>query len=178
MVRTFMNGVDKMKVSWHELQLVLGRGSKVTHVREIASLKRNIKQRDEMVDDTRNRYQEANRKSLEALKGIDMKWNSERSLGSIWENLKNKFSIAMPTIPGMTPTDGWTGSGTGGDEETGGTVSAISAGGSRNSSIYINLRSMVENMVFEGGYDNDKDRMQRDLENRLIQVLQMAKSTM
>lgn len=58
-----------------------------------------------------------------------------------------------------------------------GTSSAISTGGSRSSSVTINLKSLVETLSF-GSYEGDRDTMQRDLESRLIRVLEMANSAM
>ena len=55
-----------------------------------------------------------------------------------------------------------------------GAVSAIATGGKRSTTINISLGALVDKLVFEGGYEGSRDDMQRDLENRLIQVLQMA----
>ena len=51
---------------------------------------------------------------------------------------------------------------------------AIATGGKRSTTINISLGALVDKLVFEGGYEGSRDDMQRDLENRLIQVLQMA----
>ena len=70
---------------------------------------------------------------------------------------------------------GGTGNDAGGEGGNGsGTASAIATGGSKNTSITINLKSLVENVVFEGGYEGSRDVMQRDLESALIRVLEMA----
>ena len=55
---------------------------------------------------------------------------------------------------------------------------AIATGGSRSTSITINLKSLVDQLVFEGGYEQSRDEMQRDLESALIRVLQMANSAL
>ena len=66
------------------------------------------------------------------------------------------------------------GNGTSGSTAGAGAVSAIATGGKRSTTINISLGALVDKLVFEGGYEGSRDDMQRDLENRLIQVLQMA----
>ena len=66
------------------------------------------------------------------------------------------------------------GSGTSGSTAGAGAVSAIATGGKRSTTINITLGSLVDKMIFEQGYEGSRDDMQRDLENRLIQVLQIA----
>lgn len=69
------------------------------------------------------------------------------------------------------------GNGDGGSGSAGGgAVSSIATGGSRSTSITINLKSLVERIVFEGGYEGSRDSMEKDLESALIRVLQMANS--
>ena len=66
------------------------------------------------------------------------------------------------------------GNGTSGSTAGAGAVSAIATGGTRSTPINISLGALVDKLVFEGGDEGSRDDMQRDLENRLIQVLQMA----
>lgn len=92
--------------------------------------------------------------------------------------MKTSLGIASPSLPGMggelaanTPGRG---NGTSGSTAGTGAVSAIATGGKRSTTINISLGALVDKLVFEGGYEGSRDDMQRDLENRLIQVLQMA----
>ena len=66
-----------------------------------------------------------------------------------------------------------TGGGTSGSTTGAGAVSEIATGGQRSSTIHITLGSLVDKLIFEGGYEGSRDDMQRELENRLIQLLQI-----
>ncbi|WP_418450189.1 hypothetical protein [Alistipes sp.] len=109
---------------------------------------------------------------------IDM-WqvkSNGKSLADITSGLKRKMGIETPSVPGMAATPGGdTGDYGGGNGGTGvGAASSIATGGSKSTSITINLKSLVENIVFEGGYEQGRDSMQKDLESALIRVLEMA----
>ena len=138
-----------------------------------------MERRQQAIVDGAKKVAENANKARESLSGIKMSWNSDKSIGDVVGGLKNKFGIGAPTVPGMAPMNsdgqkGNTNTGTAGA----GTTSAIATGGRRSTSITINLKSLVENLVFEGGYEQNRDEMQRDLESALIRVLQMANSAL
>lgn len=72
--------------------------------------------------------------------------------------------------------DGDDGNDTGGGHGHGKTES-VATGGSRSTSITINLKSLVEKIVFDGGYTENSGDMQRQLAENLLQVLNMAQAS-
>lgn len=55
---------------------------------------------------------------------------------------------------------------------------SIAAGGERETAVNITLNSLVENMVFNGEYEDKAAEIQNDLETRFIQMLMRASSAM
>ena len=55
-------------------------------------------------------------------------------------------------------------------------TSAIATGGTRNNTINIHLGTMVENIVFNGGVNENRDSMVKQVEEALLQVLLAAQS--
>ena len=57
------------------------------------------------------------------------------------------------------------------------TVESVATGGSRSTSITINLKSLVEKIVFEGGMGESRGDMERQVSEALLQVLNMAQAS-
>lgn len=87
------------------------------------------------------------------------------------------FAIDEATIPGLTPADG-TGSKGSGATSTGlSTAESIATGGTRSTTINITLRNLVEKIIYEGGFGENRANTEKDMEDLLIRVLQMAYTT-
>lgn len=205
LVNWIMIGVDKIKLKWYEFKEALGLGDSSENQAAIKQITADMEERQKAISDGADKVKENLLKAKESLSGIDMSWNSEKSLSDVTNGLKEKLGMGgASSAPGTDdtvltddPTQNTTGllpgsgngknndsallPGTGrGNNSVGtgvGTSSAISTGGSRSSSVTINLKSLVETLSF-GSYEGDRDTMQRDLESRLIRVLEMANSAM
>lgn len=57
------------------------------------------------------------------------------------------------------------------------TVESVATGGSRSTSVTINLKSLVEKMVFEGGLGESRSEMERQVSEVLLRVLNMAQAS-
>lgn len=181
LVNGIMIGLDKIKLGWYKFKEACGIGNSAENQAAIAKINADVEARQQAIVDGAKKVAENANKAKESLSGIKMSWNSDKSLGNVVGGLKKRLGIEAPAVPGMAPmgdsslngnTDG--GNGTAGADA----ASAIATGGSRSTSITINLKSLVENLVFEGGYEQNRDEMQRDLESALIRVLQMANSAL
>lgn len=169
----FMSGFEVIAKGWYKLQSLWDKdgareglakieANRNTRAAEIAAAKGKI---DELA---------AQRKAID----IWQVKSNGKTLSDVTAGLKRTLGIETPAVPGMAAKVTGGGTGAEGDSSGGGngTASSIATGGSKNTSITINLRSLVENLIFEGGYEGSRDDMQHDLENLLIQVLQMAAS--
>lgn len=178
LINGIMLGLDMIKLGWYKFKVACGIGNKAENQAAIAQINADVAARQQAIVDGAKKVAEDARKAKESLSGINMSWNSDKSLSDVVGGLKKKLGIEVPRVPGMAGGNGGgSGNGAGGEGGNGsGTASAIATGGSKNTSITINLKSLVENIVFEGGYEGSRDVMQRDLESALIRVLEMANS--
>lgn len=190
LVNGIMMGIDMIKLGWYKAKDALGLGDSDENRAAIAQINADVEERQKAIADGAKKVAENVDKAKESLAGINMSWNSEKSLSDVTDGLKSKLGMGGPAVapgvgddsleeakidrPALSPLGG-AGSPTGGTGA--GTSSAISSGGSRPSSVTINLKSLVETLSF-GSYEGDRDTMQRDLESRLIRVLEMANSAM
>ena len=178
MINGLMIGLDKIKLGWYKFKEAVGLGDSAENQAAIARINADIENRQQAIIEGAKRVADHAAKARVSLDGIRLRWDSERSLGDVAAKLKTSLGIASPSLPGMggelaanTPGSG---NGTSGSTAGAGAVSAIATGGKRSTTINISLGALVDKLVFEGGYEGSRDDMQRDLENRLIQVLQMA----
>lgn len=183
LVNGIMIGIDKIKLGWYKFKEACGIGDSAENQAAIAGIQADIEARQQAIAEGAKKVSENARKAQESLAGIKLSWNSDKSLGDAVGSFRQKLGIEAPTVPGMTPMDGGgLNDGIGDTADSGtagvGAASAIAAGGSRSTSVAINIGSLVEHLVFEGGYEQNRDEMQRDLEGALIRVLQMANSAL
>ena len=178
MINGIMIGLDKIKLGWYKFKEAVGLGDSAENQAAIARINTDIENRQQAILEGAKRVADNAAKAKASLDGIHLKWDSERTLSDVTAKLKTSLGIASPSLPGMsgelaTNTAG-TGGGTSGSTTGAGAVSGIATGGQRSSTINITLGSLVDKLIFEGGYEGSRDDMQRELENRLIQLLQMA----
>lgn len=177
LINSIMIGLDYIKLGWYKFKEACGIGDSSENQSAIAKINADVEARQQAIIDGAKKVAENARKAKESLTGISMSWNSEKSLSDVVGGLKKKLGIEVPAVPGMAANaGGGIENPSGGDGTGSSTASAIATGGSKNTSINITLRSLVENIVFEGGYEGNRDVMQRDLESALIRVLEMANS--
>ncbi len=85
---------------------------------------------------------------------------------------QSPLGIAPPSIPGAaTPTKPVK------DNKAKATTDAIASGGARNTSVNINLKNMVENIVFSGGLKENRGDLEKQITQIMMRVLGMAQST-
>lgn len=179
LINGIMIGLDLIKLGWYKFKEACGIGDSAENQSAISKINADMEARQQAIVDGAKKVAENAQKAKESLSGISMKWNSDKSLSDVVGGMKKKLGIEAPAVPGMSPVAGGGGNGT--DESSTGmagssTAESIATGGSRSSSITINLKSLVEKIVFEGGYESSRDNMEKDLESALIRVLQMANS--
>jgi hypothetical protein len=100
-----------------------------------------------------------------------------------WEKSQNKNKQGF-SLPGKNASGGMFGgamaTGAGFNErissDAGGNAAteAVVAGGTRNTSVNISLGNMVENMIFEGGFEENKEDLQRKVEEIFMRIVNMA----
>lgn len=167
----FMSGFEVIEQGWYKLQSLWDKDGAQ---QGLARIQADRDARAAKIAKAKGKIDELAAKRRE----IDM-WqvrSNGKSLSDVTKGLKRTLGIETPSVPGMaTGADGGASAENGGSNGTGaGTAASIATGGSKNTSITINLKSLVENIVFGGGYEQNRDTMQKDLESALIRVLEMA----
>lgn len=168
----FMTGFEVIAKGWFKLQSLWDKDG----AREgLAKIEANRNARAAQIAAAKGKVDElaAQRKAID----IWQVRSNGKTLSSVTDGLKRSLGIETPSVPGMAAGRGngsVPGDGSGGNGS--GAANSIATGGSKNTSITINLRSLVENLIFEGGYEGSHEDMQHDLESRLIRVLEMANS--
>lgn len=175
LVNGIMIGLDMIKLGWYKFKEAVGMGDSQENQAAIARINADVEARQKAIVDGANKVIEHAQKAKESLQGISMSWNSEKSISGLVGGLKAKFGIGAPAIPGMNPEEEQ-GEGEGGGGSGGAAASSIATGGSRSSTINITLKDLVGQIIYQGGYEGSRDEMEKDLTNRLIQVLQMART--
>jgi hypothetical protein len=81
-------------------------------------------------------------------------------------------AVNSPLVPGFAGG----GKPTGGGDLTGGANEAIATGGKRNTTINISIGDLIREVNFNGGFDENRDGVQRGLAQAIMQVLGMAET--
>lgn len=172
---TFLTGFEVIETGWYKLKSLWDEDG----AREgLARIEADRNARAEEIARAKGKVDEfaAKRKAID----IWQVHSNGKTLGDVVDGFKEKLGITTPEIPGMTdePDDNTDDPVvvSGKDGAGAGAASSIATGGSRSTSVTINLRSLVERIVFEGGYGENRDAMLGDLERALIRVLQIANS--
>ena len=175
---TFLNGIEVLKRAWYKFQSLWDEQGANAGLAKIENKQKErvaeiAKAKDKLAGHTKD-------KLLLTLQ--EAKIYNENSVSDIFGKTKEKLGISAPTIPGITPTiSGITpldnpnkpdkGDGTGGASEN------IASGGTRNTSINITFKNLVESIHYTGGVGENESDMEKQLTEGLFRVLNMAYAT-
>jgi len=178
-IEGFMIGLDIIRLGWYKFKEAIGLGDSAENQSAIAKINADVEARQKAITDGAKKVDEYAAKANSALKW-ELSWNNTKKFSDVTSSIKDKIGlpgstgIAPVTLPGSQGT-------TQGDGEPDGTGSkvtdAISSGGTRNSSVQITFKNMIETFVSNG----DTKTTERELEEVVIsvmsRVLGMAQST-
>lgn len=165
----FMSGFETVKIGWYKLK---GLWNKNEANAGLAAIEAERDRRAAAIAEAQGKIQELERKRNE----IDI-WqvkSNKKPLSDVFGGIKKGLGILPAGVPGMEASAEAAGPAASGSGASTASVDAVASGGKRSSVINIKLDSLVEKIVFEGGYESSREDMQRDLESALIRVLQMA----
>lgn len=172
LINGFMIGLDKIKLGWYKFKLAVGIGDKAANQAAIADINRDIEARKDAIVEGARKVAEHTKAAKESLQSIHMTWNKDKTIGGLIGSMKEKLGIGTPGVPGMDGaggTENEDGSGTGSK-----TVESIATGGTRSTTINISLDNLIENIFYQGGFGENREQFEKDIESTLIRVLQMA----
>lgn len=167
---TFLSGFGEIEAGWHKLQSLWNKDAAAEG---LAKIEADRNRRAYEIAEAKGKINELSRMRSD----IDI-WqvkSNGKTLPGMLGGLKESLGIAPPEIPGMSPAAAGGGvveSGVAGFQT--GAVDAVAAGGKRSTSVHIKIDNMVGQIVFEDGYEGSREEVQKELEETLIRVLQMA----
>lgn len=171
MVNGITIGLDKIKLGWYQFKEAVGLGNSEENKSAIARITQDVENRKKEIAEAAGKVAQDASAAKQSLAGIEMSWkkNDKASdkvkAGGVGEQLK-----AMAGGGGGGTT---TGGGTTATEST----KSVAMGGSRSTNITINLKSLVEKIVFEGGVAENGKAMADQVAQYMLQALNMAQAS-
>jgi len=173
----FMTGVELIERGWYRIKSLWDKEGADAG---LAKLNNEASKRAQELYEAHGKFRQFTNNAAGGLVGgFDaMHWNKNKSLGDITNGIKEKLGIgdnkiSPAGVPGQDGQGKEGGLGTG----PGSPVEAIATGGTRNTTVNINLRNMVENIVFDGGMKESRGDLEKQVTEIFMRVLGMAQST-
>jgi hypothetical protein len=173
-VNSIMIGIDLIKVGWYKFKQAVGIGKSSENQAMIAQISSDVTARENSIKEG---YKKMNNTAIAAKNEFVAATGSlhaDMSFGQYFSNTKNSLMPNTPALAGNNQGSGGgfgTGSGTGNKAKD-----TIASGGSRNTSIIINLGKMVENIIFQGSVKENAQDLTRQVEEILLRTLYAAES--
>lgn len=172
-VNGIMIGLDAIKLGWYKFKESVGLGDSSENQGAIAKINQDIERRKAAIAEGAKKVRKDIGTAKDKLGEIELKWKKGDKASD-----KVKSGGVGEQLMALT---GGSGEGAGVGREYSGAVGtstqSVATGGSRSTSITINLKSLVENIVFEGGIEESRSEVQRKVSETLLQVLNMAQAS-
>ena len=172
-VNGFMIGLDKIKLGWYQFKKAVGIGDDSENQAAIDKINKDIEERKKAIAGGQATLKLAGHSwqaAKDSLGTIEMGWKKSDKASD-----KVKSSTVGDQLQAMAGGGG--GQTSGGGTATSESTKSVATGGSRSTSITINLKSLVERIVFEGGFGENRGDMQEQVSKALLQVLNMAQAS-
>lgn len=171
-VNGIMIGLDAIKLGWYEFKEACGLGNSSENQSAIAKIHADIEARKKAITDGTKKIAEHEAKAVQALKGIKMSWGSdektESSSATIGTNSQLQSLVSTSTSSADASAN---------MPSLGKSNEAIVTGGTRNTSITINLGEMIGSVTFNGSIEENKEDFERKLAESMFRVLAIAQSS-
>lgn len=166
----FMTGFENIKIGWYLLQSLWDKDAATEG---LAKIQADRDERAQKIAEAQGKIDEL----AEARKAIDIwqvKWNPKEAKeeGKEKKGVMGTLTDAANSLFGNNQGDG---------DSLGKSLnksaSATATGGTRNTTVNINLGKMVESINFNGGYEQNEQDMEQRLAAMLSRILGMAEAT-
>ena len=172
LINGIMIGLDKIKLGWYKFKEACGIGNSEENQSAIAAINADVEKRQQAIIDSAKKVKENVLKAKESLEGIEMKWEGKKKT----EQTQNTIGTNAALQQAVSPKTNTAGGNLGGGESKK-TTEAVATGGTRSTNININLKSLVENIMFNGTTAENQQQMQNNIAAALLQVLNMAQAS-
>lgn len=179
LVNGIMLGLDKIMLGWYKFKKAVGMGNSSENQAAITRINADVEKRQKAIVDGAKKVVDYANKAKESLSGIKMSWNSEKSLSDIFSGMKRKLGIGVGTNDALQAAAGGLGGSVIGGGGGSGSASneAIATGGTRNTTININLgKGLIGEVFFNGTTKENQSEIERNLAEAMYRVLGMAET--
>ena len=173
-INGFLIGLDKIRLGWYKFKEAVGMGDSEENQNAINAINESIEARKKAISDGAQSVQDNVNKAKESLGGIEMGWKKKEDVSEASDKVSSGIGInkqLQNSVNGNSTTGNETGTG----GELAGSSNAIASGGTRNTSVTINLGKMAD-VTFNGGVGENAEDMVRTLEECLLRVLYSAQN--
>ena len=173
-INGFLIGLDKIRLGWYKFRESIGMGDSEENQNAINAINESIEARKKAIGDRALSLQDNVNKAKESLGGIEMGWKKKEDVSEASDKVGSGIGIneqLQNSVNGNSTTGNVTGTG----GELAGSSNAIASGGTRNTSVTINLGKMAD-VTFNGSVKENAEDMVRTLEECLLRVLYMAQN--
>lgn len=163
----FMTGFESIKTGWYVLQSLWDKDAAAEG---LANIQQQRDERARKIAEAQGKIDEL----AEARKKIDVwqvKWKKKDEKEGAKENTAMGTLLDAVNGPTRAATEG---SGANASKQS---ATATATGGTRSTTVNINLGKMVESIVFNGGYNENEQDMEQRLAAMLSRILGMAEAT-
>jgi tape measure domain-containing protein len=176
-INGFLIGLDKIRLGWYKFKEAVGMGDSEENQNAINAINESIEARKKAISDGAQSVQDNLVKAKESLGGIEMGWKKKEDVSEA----SDKVSSGLGTNEQLqslaeVATNKENGSGNG-NSSLAKSNEAIATGGTRNTSITINLGEMIGSVTFNGSLKETREDFERTLAESMFRVLAIAQSS-
>lgn len=165
----FMTGFETIKIGWYKLQSLWDSDAASAGLDKIQQAR---DRRAEEIAAAQNKVDELAAKRQE-MKVWEVTWNSDKKLSDVKDKVEGKLGINSQLEASV---NGGLDNPTNNNSETVSSSNAIATGGTRNTTVNINLGKMVESINFNGGFGENAGDIEKKFEELFLRVLYMAQN--
>ena len=173
-VNGFLVALDSLRLGWYKFKESIGMGDSEENQNAINAINESIEARKKAVGDRALSLQDNVNKAKESLGSIELGWKKKEDVSEASDKVSSGIGIneqLQNSVNGNSTTGNVTGTG----GELAGSSNAIASGGTRNTSVTINLGKMAD-VTFNGNIKENAEDMVRTLEECLLRVLYSAQN--
>lgn len=174
-INGFLLGLDAIKLGWYKFKEAAGLGDSSENQAAIAKISTDIETRKKAIADGAKSIADNAKKAKESLGGIEMGWDSSKKSKNIFGGIKAKLGINEQLQAAASGAGGNDAGNTG--SATSEATEAVATGGTKSTNVTINLKNLVEKIVFEGTTAENRSEIERNLAEAMFRVLNMAQSS-
>lgn len=182
-INSFMMGLDKIKEGWYKFKEAVGLGDSDKNRAALERISADIENRKQKIRSAAQDVADNGKKAVEALQGVKMGWktadedNDTKTMDRLQAMVRPQTATMDTMMTLVNSNNQSSGSSTGLDSDISRKTTAIATGGTRNTEINITLGNMIGSVSFSGGFDENRDDLERRLAESLYRILGMAEAT-